>query len=73
MSNLSDQQIHGAALLLLGIAALILGAGVAWAFSHTSRTRRVVHPWFITFVSFALFVVGVVVCWFGVSTLVEGR
>jgi hypothetical protein len=73
MSNLSSQQMHGVTLFLLGIAALILSAGVAWAFSRVTRTRLVVHPWVITFMSFALFVAGVVLCWFGVSSVVEGR
>jgi hypothetical protein len=70
---MSDQQTHGVALFLVGVAALSSSAGVAWALSRSSRTRWVVHPWFITFVSFALFVVGVALCWFGVSALVEGQ
>jgi hypothetical protein len=69
---MSDQQTHGVTLFLLGVAALILSADVAWALSRITSTRRVVHPWLITFVSFALFVIGLLLCWFGVTTFVGG-
>jgi protein-S-isoprenylcysteine O-methyltransferase Ste14 len=64
--------MHGATLLLLGFAALILSAGVAWALSRISRTRRVESAWLVVGFGFLLFVVGIVLCWFGVTTLVEG-
>jgi ABC-type nickel/cobalt efflux system permease component RcnA len=73
MSNLTDQQIHGVALLLLGIAALILGAGIAWTLSRASRTRQVESAWLVVGVGFVLLVAGIVFCWFGISTLVEGQ
>jgi hypothetical protein len=69
---MSDQQITGVVVLLLGVAALIISAGVAWTVSRITRTRQVEGINFITVVSFLLFVVGIVLCWFGISTLVEG-
>jgi len=69
---MSGQQTQGVALFLVGVALLIVSVGVAWALSRSSRTRRVEGTWLITLVSFVLFVVGVALCWFGVSALVEG-
>jgi len=60
----------GAIVLLLGVAALIVG--VAWTVSRISRTRQIEGISFITFVAFLLFLVGIVLCYFGVSNLVEG-
>jgi hypothetical protein len=68
----SNQQITGVVVLLLGVAALIISAGVAWILSRLSRMRGVEGATFITVVSFLLFVVGIVLCWFGVSAIVEG-
>jgi hypothetical protein len=70
---MNSQQMTGVVVLSLGVAALIVSIGTAWTLSRLSRTRGVVHPWFITFVSFLLFVVGIVLCYFGVSNLVEGQ
>jgi hypothetical protein len=69
---MSNQQMTGVVVLLLGVAALIISAGVAWTLSRLSRTRRVEGAAFITVVSFLLFLVGIVLCYFGVSALVEG-
>ena len=69
---MSSQQITGVVVLLLGVAALIVSAGVAWTVSRITRTRQVEGISFITVVSFFLFAVGVALCWFGISTLVEG-
>jgi hypothetical protein len=69
---MSDRQVYGVTLLLIGVAVLIVSAGIAWTLSLRSRTRRVEGAWVITLVSFALFVVGVLICWLGVSALVEG-
>jgi hypothetical protein len=69
---MSDQQTTGLILLLVGLAALIVSAGIAWALSRRSRVRRVESTWFITAISVVLLVAGVVLCWFGVSALVEG-
>jgi hypothetical protein len=60
------------ALFLVGVAVLILSVGIAWTLSRVSRSRRVESAWVVTAVSFVLFVVGVVLCWFGVSAFVEG-
>ena len=70
---MSNQQMTGMVVVSLGVAALIISAGVAWTVSRITRTRQVEGINFITVVSFFLFVVGIVLCWFGVSTLVEGR
>jgi hypothetical protein len=69
---MSNQQLTGVVVLLLGSAALIISAGVAWALARITRTRRVEGISFITVVSCLLFLVGVVLCWFGVSAIVEG-
>jgi len=69
---MSDQQTTGLILLLVGLAALIVSAGIAWALSRRSRVRRVESTWFITAISVVLLVAGVVLCWFGVSALVGG-
>jgi amino acid transporter len=68
---MSDQQTTGLILLLVGLAALIVSAGIAWALSRRSRVRRVESTWFITAISVVLLVAGVVLCWFGVTTLLE--
>jgi hypothetical protein len=70
---MSDQQMTGVVVLSLGVAALIVSIGVAWTLSRLSRAGRVESTWFITAVSFALFVAGIVLCWFGVSGIVEGQ
>jgi hypothetical protein len=70
---MSNQQMTGMVVLSLGVAALIISAGVAWTVSRITRTRQVEGINFITVVSFLLFVVGMVLCWFGVSALVEGQ
>jgi hypothetical protein len=67
---MSDQQVTGVVVLSLGVAALIVSIGVAWTLSRLSRAGRVESTWFITAVSFVLFLVGVVLCWFGVTTFV---
>ena len=72
MSDLSSQQTQGVALLLVGVAALILSAGCAWVQSRRSRAGRVQGAGMYTVVSFLLFLVGAIICWFGVSALVGG-
>jgi flagellar biogenesis protein FliO len=69
---MTEQQTTSVVVLLLGVAALIISAGVTWILSRISRTRRVEGTSVITVVSFLLFVVGIVLCWFGVSAIVEG-
>jgi hypothetical protein len=67
---MSGQQTQGVTLFLIGLAVLIVSIGIAWALSRTSRTQRVESAWLITAVSFVLFVLGIALCWFGVSALV---
>ncbi|HEY7341915.1 MAG TPA: hypothetical protein VH591_13620 [Ktedonobacterales bacterium] len=72
---MSERQMTGAIVLLLGAAALHISTGVAWTLSRLSYTRRVDGVDFITVVAillFLLFLVGIVLCYFGVSNLVEG-
>jgi len=68
---MSGQQAQGATLFLSGLAALLVSIGIAWALSRTTRNRRVESAWLITLVTFVLFVLGAVLCWFGVSALME--
>jgi hypothetical protein len=44
------------------VAVLIVSVGIAWTLMLRSRARRVESPWLITLMSFALQVVGAVVC-----------
>jgi hypothetical protein len=69
---MSDRQVYGLTLLLIGFALLIVSVGIAWTLSLRSRSRRVEGAWIITTISFVLFVVGVLICWLGVSAIVEG-
>jgi len=69
---MSDQQIQGLLLLAVGLVALIASVGTAWALARYSRTGRVESTGFITALSFALFVVGVVLCGYGVNLLLGG-
>jgi hypothetical protein len=69
---MSSQQMTGVVVLLLGVAALIVSAGVAWTVSRISRRRQIEGIGFITIVAFLLFLVGIVLCYFGVSNIVEG-
>ena len=69
---MNDQQMTGLVFLLIGGAALIVSVGIAWTLSRRSRAQRVESSWLITMVSFGLFLLGVALCYIGVSKLVEG-
>ncbi len=69
---MNNQQMTGMVLLPLGVAALIISVGVAWMLARLSRMRRVEGAAFITVMSFLLFAVGVVLCYFGVTSIIEG-
>jgi steroid 5-alpha reductase family enzyme len=69
---MSAQQTTGLVILLVGIAALMVSVGVAWILSRLARDGRVDGTWFIAVVSLLLFLVGIALCWFGVSAIVEG-
>lgn len=73
VARMSDQQIQGLALALVGVAVLIVSLGVAWTLMLRSRARRVESAWLISLVSCALLVVGAVVCYFGVSAFLGDR
>jgi len=68
----SSQQISSVLLLLVGLVALMASLGTAWALSRFSRAGRSESAWFLITVSALLFLLGVALCWFGVSTLLEG-
>jgi hypothetical protein len=70
---MNQQQTTGVVVLLLGVAALIISIGFAWTLSRLSRAGRVESTWFITLVAFLLFAVGIVLCYFGVSTIIEAQ
>jgi hypothetical protein len=72
VNMMSTQQITGVVVFLLGVAALIVSAGVAWTVARISRRRQIEGISFITLVAFLLFLAGVVLCYFGVTNLVEG-
>jgi hypothetical protein len=57
---------------LLGLASLIVSLGIAWTLAHVSGVRRVNGVGMMSSLSFVLFIIGVVACWFGVSSLIEG-
>jgi hypothetical protein len=69
---MSAQQINGLALLLVGVAVLIMSVGVAWALARRSRAQRVESAWLINLVSFGLLLAGAALCYFGVSNIIEG-
>ena len=62
----------GLVVLLLGVAALIVSIGVAWILSRLALDGRVDGIWFVSVVSLLLFLVGIALCWFGVSGLMGG-
>jgi hypothetical protein len=69
---MSDQQVYGVALLLVGLALLIVSVGIGWTLARRSRAGRVEGAGVLTTVSFALFLAGVLICWLGVSAFVDG-
>jgi hypothetical protein len=69
---MSSRQISSVLFLLVGLIALVASLGSAWALSRSSRAARSESAWFLITASVALFFIGVALCWFGVSTLVEG-
>jgi hypothetical protein len=70
---MSVEQVTGMVLLLVGLAALSVSVGAAWILSRLARDGRVDGIWFVSVVSLLLFLVGIALCWFGVSGIVEGR
>jgi hypothetical protein len=58
-------------LLLVGLLALVGSLGTAWALSRSSRAGRSDSAWLLLTISVLLFFLGVALCWFGVSMLVE--
>jgi hypothetical protein len=69
---MSVQQTTGLVLLLVGLAALSVSVGVAWILSRLARDGRVEGTWLISMASLVIFLVGIAICWFGVSAIVEG-
>ena len=69
---MSSQQMTGVVVLLLGVAALIVSAGVAWMRSRLSRAGSVEGSSFILVVAVLLVLVGIALCYFGISTIMEG-
>ena len=67
---MTDAQMQGVPLLLLGIVSFVLSAGVAWALSRASRMRRVESAWLIVIGVFVLLAAGMIFCWFGISALI---
>jgi Co/Zn/Cd efflux system component len=67
----SEQQIQGIALLLVGLALLISSLGAAWALSRRSRTHRLESAWLVTMLSVVLLIAAVVAC-FGMNSIING-
>lgn len=67
---MTDAQMQGVPLLLLGIVSLILSTGVAWALSRASRVRRVESAWLVVVGAFVLLAAGIIFTWFGISALI---
>jgi hypothetical protein len=67
---MNQPQMTGLLVCLIGLAALIVSVGTAWTLSCLSRRRRVESAWFIILVTFSLFLVGAVLCYFGVTAIV---
>jgi hypothetical protein len=65
-------QSTGVVLLFGGLTALIVSAGAVWILSRLARDGRLEGTWFIAVVSLLLFLVGIALCWFGVSNIIEG-
>ena len=68
----TSQQITGIILLVIGIAALTVSVGSAWILSRLAQDGRDKGNWLIAVASLLLFLVGIALCWFGVSTVIEG-
>ena len=70
---MSSQQRTGALVFLLGVVALIVSAAVAWIVAHISRRRQPEGIGFITLAAFLLSLLGSVLCYFGITNLVEAN
>lgn len=70
--TMSAQQLTGMALCLVGLAALIVSVSIGWALSRSSRVRPVASASVISVTSVVLLLAGMVACYFGVNSLVEG-
>jgi hypothetical protein len=71
-SMMSPQQISGVVILLIGVSALIISAGVAWTLSRISCRRQIEGAWLLTAAGVLLLLLGLALCYFGVSNLMEG-
>jgi hypothetical protein len=70
---MSSQQTTGFLVLSFGIGALMVSAGVAWVMSRLSRTRPIEGAWLLSAADFLLFLASLVLCYFGILAIVEGR
>ncbi len=69
---MSNQQLSGLVTLAIGVIALILSSSAAWILARASRRSEVASTWLVTLIIFILFAVGIALCYFGVSGLIEG-
>jgi hypothetical protein len=69
---MSSQQVTGVVVLLLGVAALIISAGVAWMRSRMLRSGSLEGSGFILVIGVLLVLVGIALCYFGISAIIEG-
>ena len=68
---MSDHQMFGLELLAAGFVVLIVSVATAWMQARQSRAGRVEGAGRFTAMSFLLFLIGAVLCWFGISTVLE--
>jgi hypothetical protein len=69
---MSSQQMTGVVVLSLGLAALIASAAIAWMRSRLFRAGSREGSGFILVVGVLLVLVGLALCYFGISAIVEG-
>jgi uncharacterized membrane protein YidH (DUF202 family) len=75
MANaMNTQQIQNILILLVGVVMLLASIGTAWVLSRYSRIGAGEREWYaITMmVSIALFLGGVIVCYYGATSFLGG-
>jgi len=68
-NSMSAQQISGVIILVIGVAALVISMGVAWTLSRSTGARQIEGAWLLTTAGVLLLLVGLALCYFGVSNL----
>jgi hypothetical protein len=71
---MSTQQIRDVLIVLVGVIMLLVSMGTAWVLSRYSRLGSGERGWFVItiMVSIALFIGGIIVCYYGTRAFLEG-